>query len=159
MRKKNVSDQVLLLRKSVKRGDEKLIHYSDYPLKELGKTEPICKWRNYTRIKVLWSLFELLEYKLKAFWEGWYLKLYYRELLKSCFDRSVYKSLTDQLKLCIFTGSMWEIRCMESAVSFKCYDNIFKEQIHLKEMHLSRHQIHETNRFLLTLSPTLSEDG
>lgn len=41
--KKNVSDQILLLRKDDKRGDEKLIHYSDYPLKELGKTEYICK--------------------------------------------------------------------------------------------------------------------
>lgn len=48
---------------------------------------------------------------------------------------------------------------MESAVPSKCYDNIFKEQIHLKEMHSSRQQIHETNLFFLTLSTALSEDG
>lgn len=51
------------------------------------------------------------------------------------------------------------MRCMESAVPSKCYDNIFKEQIHLKEMHSSRQQIHETNLFFLTLSTALSEDG
>lgn len=51
-----------------------------YPLKELDKTEYICKWKNYTRIKVLRSLFELLEYKLKASWEIWYLKFDYRDV-------------------------------------------------------------------------------
>lgn len=39
MRKKIVSDHILLLRKGVKRGEETLIHYSDYSLKELDKVE------------------------------------------------------------------------------------------------------------------------
>lgn len=55
----------------------------------------IYTYIDYVRFKQsLWSPFELLEYKVKAFGKIWYLKLHYRNVIKSIvlISRSVDKS-------------------------------------------------------------------